>query len=90
MLHTQGTSPEKRGGPPQDRRASEWAQRCHLISPVTASLTRPDGTSCRYLGHETGFGGTGTIRSPGPGVVNFLTALFTRLLVPLASIDSTV
>jgi hypothetical protein len=34
MLHTQGTSREKRGGPPQDRRASEWAQRSHLISPV--------------------------------------------------------
>lgn len=91
MLHAQGTSREKKKTTTARIVAQANGPRgVHLVSPLTASLSRPDGTSCRYLDRGTGCGGAATIRSPAPGVVNFLTALFTRLRVPLASIDSTV
>ena len=45
MLHTQGTSREKGEDHPRIIAQANGPERCHLIFPVTASLTRPDGTN---------------------------------------------
>ena len=71
-----------------ERRQLQGNALSYTISPlVQQSPCSRDGVmSCRYFG---GCGGEATIRSPGPGVVNFLTALSTPSFLPLLSSEVT-